>query len=153
MLKKYFLIFVLIVIQYCAIGQSRQKGISFYCPDSVSNKNYSGNQQRLNYKVQYENLKNANVELDVTIALHNKDLRIISISGVDFLYPGLESSHKPKSRHGLDKRYEDHLEKYGFKVIEGTSDVINQEAPDLQSVAYNYASKYNTLLFKKLVTK
>ena len=153
MAKKHCLMIVSIFVHYCLTAQSIQKGILLYYPDSASNKNYSKNHPILNYKVQYNSLKNATVEIDVDIAIRNRDLRIITISGYSMLYPGLESLHQTNSRHGLAKKYEAHLEKYGCKIIEGTSDVINPEEPRLQSAAYDYAKKYNILLFKKIATR
>ena len=137
---KYYLVFLFFIAQHCVAGQTTKKGILFFPPDSASNKNNTDSSQGLNYKVQYESLKHANVELDVATAILNKDFRIISIGGFGMIYPGLESD---------DKR-EEHLKKYGFKVIEGTSDVVNPVVPGLQSVAFDYAKKYNTLLFHKL---
>jgi hypothetical protein len=146
---KCLLTTLILFIQYCVGAQSVKKEILF---DNAGPANHAEQkvQQPVDYKVQYECLKNAHVEWDVSLAIYNKDFRIITIMGYRTLFPGLESSHTTKSRYGLKKKYEDHLEKYGFKVITGTTDAPSPEELPIQSVAYNYAKKYNRLLFQKL---
>jgi hypothetical protein len=49
--------------------------------------------------------------------------------------------------------YGAHFKKYGFKVISGTSDAINGNDLPLQSVASDFARKYNAILFEKIANK
>jgi hypothetical protein len=104
--------------------------------------------RKFDFDVQYRNLKNAVVNIDLAKAIDNNDLRFVAISGVGILYPGLETQNKL-----LIRKYDFYKLKYGFKVIRGTNDVVMPDKPPLQVAAYNYAKKYNTLLLKYLDKK
>ena len=104
--------------------------------------------KKFDFETQYRNLKNALVNVDLAKAIDNNDLRIVAISGVGVLFPGLETQNK-----ALIQKYDEYKLKYGFKVIRGTSDVVMPYKSPLQVAAYEYAKKYNTLLLKYLDKK
>ena len=140
--------------------QTIPKVVFFYKPytDSSETNLYRDTLVKFDFKTQYENIKNADIEKEVEIALLHNDYRIVGISGNSYLYPGLEGGYETnkdgtKAFIGLDPKYESYIKKHGFKVIEGTSDSINPNDPPLQSVAYEYAKKYNLMLLEKMRTK
>jgi hypothetical protein len=150
----------LIFLTNCCCGQTKSNYILFHkaYSDSSETNLYKDTIIRFDYNIQYANLKNSNVANDVERAIKNRDLRVVAISGNSYLYPGFEGGYKKlkdgtKAFVGLDKKYEEHLKKYGFKVIQGTSDVVDSDKPPLQTVAYNYAKEYNRLLFLKVYGK
>ena len=157
---KFNILVLLILVKGLAFGQTSPKVIFFYKPytDSSETNLYRDTLVKFDFKTQYENIKNANIEKEVEIALVHNDYRIIGISGNSYLYPGLEGGYKTnkdgtKTFIGIDPKYESYIKKYGFKVINGTSDSINSDNPPLQGVAYEYAKKYNQLLLEKMKTK
>ena len=153
MTKRFCIILSFTVFTFCSFGQTNPKYIFFYKPytDSSETNLYKDTIIKFDYNIQYANLKNANINNDVNWAIKNNDLRLISISGNSYLFPGLEGGYV-KLKNGskafvhLAKKYEEHFNKYGFKVIAGTSDFIDGNKLDLQSVSYDYASKYNKRL-------
>ncbi|OYU94429.1 MAG: hypothetical protein CFE21_15580 [Bacteroidetes bacterium B1(2017)] len=143
-----------------AFGQANSKVIFFYIPymDSTETNLYRDTLVKFDFKTQYVNIKNADIEKEVEKALLHNDYRIVGISGVSYLYPGLEGGYKTnkdgtKVLIRLDPKYESYMKKYGFKVVKGTSDSINSDNPPLQSVAYEFAKKYNLQLVEKIKTK
>jgi hypothetical protein len=131
------------LVNYC-LGQSKSFEVAFYpsfC-DSCKTKIIDTN---IDYNSQYFNLKHSIIEFALDKALMNNDKRIVAISGVSDLFPGLETKNSK-----LKAKYEKHLKMYGYKVIWGTSDVVYSNLP-IQNAAYEYALKYNTLLFKRLI--
>ena len=143
-------------IEHC-FGQTNPKYIFFYKPytDSSETNLYKDTTIKFDYNIQYGNIKNANVKNDVKNAIAHSDFRIVSISGYSYLFPGLEGGYR-KNKDGtkafisLASKYELYIKKYSFKVIKGTSDAINLNNQFLQSVAYDYAKKYNLILLKKM---
>lgn len=135
-------------------AQTYSKCIFFYKPytDSSENNLYIKTNQKFNYNIQYSNLKKANINVDLTIALKHQDYRFIAISGVSYLWPGLMGyiKYNGNKGYGVLNQYKHLLNKYNFKVIYGTSDVIDSSKPDLQGVAFDYALKYNKMLLLKL---
>lgn len=136
--------------------QEIPKFIIFYKPYADNNDLdiYLPKLIKFDYKTQYENIKNANIEKDLETAVHNNDYKVVSISGYSYLFPGLEGGYQTtndgtKIFIGLDPKYENYIKIYGFKVIKGTSDAIADTLP-MQSVAYKYAKKYNLLLLEKM---
>jgi len=159
-INKTLLVIQCIFLTHCSFAQSVPNYIIFHKPftDSSETNLYNDTVIKFNYNVQYTNIKSADIKKDVENAIRHNDLRIVAISGNSYLYPGLEGGYEKlkdgrKAFIGLSKKYEDHLTKYSFKVIEGTSDAINEGDPPLQSVAYDYAKKYNMLLFKRIAKK
>ncbi len=155
-MKTMFILFFA-TITFCCFGQTNPNYIFFYKPytDSSETNLYRDTILAFDYNIQYENIKNANIENDVNSALSQKDFRIIAISGNSYLYPGLEGGYTKykngtKAFIGLADRYERHIKKFGFKVIEGTSDAIGLNKPPLQGAAYDYAKKYNLTLLEKI---
>jgi hypothetical protein len=160
MTKKFCIILSFTILTFSCFGQAKTNYIFFYKPytDSSETNLYKDTIVKFDYKVQYANLKKANINNDVEWAIKNNDLRIISISGNSYLFPGLEGGYI-KLKNGtkafvhLAKKYEFHFKKYGFKVIEGTSDFIDGNELPLQSISYDYATKYNKRLFAVLLNK
>ena len=157
---RVIVIILLIIVYGQTFGQTNPKYIFFYKPytDSTETNLYRDTIVKFDFRTQYENIKNAEIEKDVEFAILNKDYRIVGISGNSYLYPGLEGGYKTnndgtKTFIGLDPKYENYVKKYGFKVISGTSDSINPNDPPLQSLAYEYAKKYNLLLLEKMNIK
>ncbi|MBK7855755.1 MAG: hypothetical protein IPJ79_13455 [Bacteroidetes bacterium] len=157
---KLNILLLLILIKGLALGQASPKLIFFYKPytDSSETNLYRDTLVKFDFKTQYENIKNADIEKEIEIALVHNDYRIVGISGNSYLYPGLEGCYQTnkdgtKAFIGLDPKHESYIKKYGFKVIKGTSDSINSDNPPLQGEAYEYAKKYNLLLLKKMNTK
>jgi len=149
-----------VFIANCSYGKTKPNYIIFYKPYTDSNETnlYNDSIIKYDYKIQYANLKNANVEEDVKRAIAHKDLRIISICGVSYLFPGLDGSYK-KGKNGKDiyvpmnVKYKRYLHKHGFKVTLGTSDTHRSNELSLQPVAYNYAKEYNKLILAKQVVR
>ena len=138
-------------------NQKPSKAIFFYKPytDSTETNIPITQNQTFNYETQYYNIKSANVLMEVNYAMSQNDFRIIALSGASYVYPGLEGGYKvnsdgSKTFIGLASKYELHYEKYGFKVINGTSDAIKLDQLPLQSVAYEFAKEYNMKLFQKM---
>ena len=139
------------------ISQSKLNYIFFYKAhsDTIETNLYKDTILKFDMKIQYDNLKAANINEEVEKAIKNGDFRIVSISGYSVLYPGLEGGYQ-KNRDGtksfiaLNPKYEKYLNKYSYKIIKGTSDNINLNDPPIQSVAYDYAKKYNTQLLSKM---
>ena len=137
-------------------GQTIPNYIIFYKPysDSIETNLYYDTIIKFNYEIQYANLKNAKIEEDVNRAIKNNDLRIISISGNSYLFPGLEGGYKTEKNGTkvfmhLSDEYKPYLDKHGCKVISGTSDMIYSDRLPLQGIAYDYAKEYNKLLLAK----
>jgi hypothetical protein len=134
-----------------------QKGcIFFYKPytNKYETNLYKKTQLKFDYKTQYNNLKRADVNYEIKNAIKHNDYRFIAISGVSYLYPGLEGGYEQNKKGEkefifLAKKYEPYITRYKVKVIEGTSDAINKNLLPLQSLAYDYAQAYNKLLLLK----
>ena len=149
------LLFVLFA--FLGFTQTSPRYIVFYKPytDSEETNLYKDTLVKFDYNTQYKNVKNANVNADVENAMEHNDLRIVSISGYTYLYPGLEGGYR-RNKDGsktfifLSDKYSEYLATHSFKVIMGTSDAMMEGNPPLQSVAYDYAKKYNTLLLLKM---
>ncbi len=158
-MKAHIIVLLFLITGQC-FGQTKPKYIFFYKPytDSSETNLYRDTIVKFDFKIQYENIKAADMEKDVEMAISNMDYRIVAISGNSYLYPGLEGGYKTnkdgtKAFIGLAPKYEDYIKKYGFKVIEGTSDSINPDEPPLQQLAYEYAKKYNLKILEKMSAK
>jgi len=91
------------------------------------------------YAQQIKVLESADVAADVKNAVSKGDLRFVGVMGVGLLVPGVPDYQ------------EKYAARYGVRVIENTSDAIeNEEHRRLQDVAYHYAEKYNSLLIPRL---
>jgi hypothetical protein len=148
--QRFVLVILFVAVSYCCKEPTQQNYILFYTtkPESYETNFYNNNKGvKFNYDIQCKNLKNANVVDDVKRAIKNKDLRVVAIAGLGIIYPGLEDSA------GLEKKYEAHLQRYGSKVIAGTSDALGVNKPNIQIVAYDYAKEYNQLLLKLISVK
>jgi hypothetical protein len=156
---KIFKIITIVFLSWLSscIGQNQSKTIFFFKPytDISETNRYSDLEIEFNYKIQYENIKSANIEFEVENAIRNKDFRIIALSGNSYVFPGLDGGYEinadgSKAFIGISPLYEPYIERNGFKVIQGTSDNINPNDLPLQSISYNFAKKYNMLLIKKV---
>ena len=151
-MKKYLIsILSILIVVTEAAPQSKTGYIVFYKPytDQMETNVYTSGPIKFDYNTQIKNVKNANITEDLDLAIKHKDYRFIGISGNTYVLPGLEGYTKDKNGvlgFGYLKKYEKYIDKYKFKAIMGTSDVINSNGPDLQSVAADYAEKYNKLL-------
>ena len=87
-------------------------------------------------------MNRANVRREVARALKRGDYRLVGIGGLGLFFPGLE---------GRDQAVQAVVAKFGYRFIDGTSDYAeNAEQATYQSAAYNYARRYNLLLWPKL---
>ncbi len=75
---------------------------------------------------------------DVLHAIHVKEYRFIVVDELSSFPPGAQDAFEL-------------VEKYGQKVIEGTSDT--PEDPDMQAEAFDYATVYNIILKRHLKHK
>jgi len=160
-MKKYKIIAILLLTwTSLSFGQNPIKIIFYYKPytDSLENNLYKNTIVKFDYNTQYYNLESANINIEVENAIMQKDYRIIAISGNCYVFPGLDGGYETKSDGSkvficLSRKYESHFKKYGFKVIKGTSDMINGNGLPLQRIAADFAEKYNALLFEKIENK
>jgi hypothetical protein len=154
---KIIILALLILITEQSFGQTNSKVIFFHIPNTNDNETnlYRDTLVKFDFKTQYENIKAADIEKEVQIALSHNDFRIVGISGYSYLYPGLEGGYET-NKDGtkvfirLDPKYKNYIKKYGFKVIVGTSNSINLDEPPLQEIAYEFAKKYNLILLEKM---
>jgi len=154
---KKIAILVLYVFQTFIIsnvnGQNRENYIVFHKPYKVNleTNHYTTDKIRFDYNTQYLNLKTANVENDLMIAMKHNDYRFIAISGNSYLWPGLMGyiKYRGGKAFGVLKQYEKYIAKDNYKVIMGTSDELDESQLDLQGEAFKYAEKYNKLLLEK----
>lgn len=156
MKKIKLVIFAILIVPNILFGQDSLNVIFYYKPytDSSETNQYKTTLLEFNYDTQYHNLKFANANIEVENAIKHSDYRFIGLSGASYVYPGLDGGYNVNSDGskvyiGLNNIYKSHFNKYGFKVIEGTSDYINPNTPPLQRVAYEFAKKYNLLLYSK----
>jgi len=91
------------------------------------------------YADQIRALESADVAAEVEAAVSKGDLRFVGVMGFGLLVPGVPDYQ------------EKYAARYGVRVIENTSDAIeNEEHRRLQDAAYRYAEKYNSLLIPQL---
>lgn len=146
----FFLLFTQLLIVSCnssnkitinipEIDHFRSK-IIFSAP--FENKTYNGSwiDNDEYFKKQYNEILNANPELDAKFSISNNNFYFIGLSGYTYIIPKIKS----KKEISL-------LEKYGYIVICGTSDTINDNLPPLQMVSYDYALRYNEYILKELL--
>jgi hypothetical protein len=151
-MKKYLIpILSIFTIATAATPQSKTGYIVFYKPytSQIETNLYTSGPIKFDYNTQFKNVKNANITKDLDLAIKHKDYRFIGFSGNSYVLPGLQGYLKDKNGvlgFGYLKKYEKYIDKYKFKAIMGTSDVINSNSPDLQGVASDYAKEYNKLL-------
>lgn len=155
--KKIFLIFFCLVFTNIIYGQTNKKYIFFSKPytDSFETTLYKYPLPIFDIEHQYQSIKTADISNDVKNAIIHKDYRIISVSGNSYLFPGIEGGYEvlkngTKTFIPLAKKYKIFVKKYGFKVLKGTSDFINENEIPLQHVASDYAKKYNKLLIEEV---
>lgn len=85
-------------------------------------------------------LRTASPEQDLQIAWQNKDFRFIAVCTVATQIFGVKGDIVNPI-----------VQKYKFKVIEGTGDyVFSVEQEQLQKLATQYATRYNSLLIERL---
>jgi hypothetical protein len=75
---------------------------------------------------------------DAITSIKSKDYRLYAIYQYTLVFPG------------IDEKNHDLPYKYGYRIIEGTSDVIDNP---LQIKAITYAKKYNETILKHIATK
>jgi len=151
----YLILFGLVHFSFSSMAQEHY--IFFYPPytDKSETNLYRDTNIKFDYLTQYTNIKSSIVANDVKNAIAHNDYRFIGISGNSYLYPGLEGGYE-KEKNGettfvsLARKYEKYLNRYHFKVIKGTSDALRSDLPPLQSIAYDYAKRYNAILFLKI---
>ena len=98
-MKQIFTIFSFLLCSLYFVqsfGQASPRFILYYKPytDSSETNLYRDTVIKFDLNTQYENIKNADIEKDVEIAILNKDYRIVGISGNSYLFPGLENKKK-----------------------------------------------------------
>lgn len=87
-------------------------------------------------------LEQAHVEREVEKAVAQRDFRLVGIGGIGLFFPGLDSR---------DGRVERVTSRFGYRVIEGTSDYIDSpEQAQFQTAAYEYARRYNLNLWPQI---
>ncbi len=143
---KLLTVLLVFIATWCS-GQTKSFEIVFV-PSKCDSCKTNSIDTNFDYQAQYFNLKHSIIELALDNALKNNDKRVVAISGVSILFPGLETENA-----ALKTRYSKYLSIYGYKVVWGTSDVVNLSVPGLQSAAYEFAKNYNTLLFRRLDEK
>jgi hypothetical protein len=76
-------------------------------------------------------------------AVDRREFTLLGVDGYTWTIPGIDESKKFELR-----------KKYGLKIIEGTSDVVQgDEHARLQELATEYAKKYNLHLLDHIKTK
>ncbi len=86
-------------------------------------------------------LERADPARDLQAALLRGDKRFVGVMGFALEVPGVED-------------YYEHYKSYGVRVIEGTSDFIeNDDIRRLNELAYKYALRYNRLLLETIRSK
>lgn len=84
-----------------------------------------------------------NPEKDITINLEKKDTRFIGVYNYAVSLPGILTQEQSYIK-----------DKYGVRMIEGTSDAIeSDEHAKLMTLAYKYAKEYNQKLLEILKKK
>jgi len=79
---------------------------------------------------------------DAKKAVDRREFTLLGVDGYTWTIPGIEDSKKFELR-----------KKYGLKIIEGTSDVVQgEEQKRLQGLATEYAKKYNLYLLDHIKT-
>jgi hypothetical protein len=79
---------------------------------------------------------------EVSWAVHRGDFRLVGIGGIGLFFPGLE---------GRDAEVERLTRRYGYRVIDGTSDYSDSdEQSRFQHAAYEYAKAYNQRLISRI---
>jgi len=138
-MKKTLLMLTLCAFSAIANAQKAKHYILFYDPiTSVSeNDQYEQTKDFYDPNKQYSNIKNANVDNEVNVAIKHKDFRLIAVNEKVFAYPGLE------------KKDEAYLKQYKFKVIQGTGFAVKGNKL-LQKAATDFAGKYNKMLLLKI---
>lgn len=84
-----------------------------------------------------ENIEFRDVISDLNESIKNNDFRFVGIYGYTIEIPSID-----------DGKWEKELKKYGYKMIEGTSDVIDDIR--LYKIARKYAREYNQGLLEKV---
>ena len=93
---------------------------------------------KINYRIETQNLRNADPVSDLNHAIKNKDYRFKAVYGFALEVPGISD---------FDKKYP----QYGFNPMEGTSDHFDsKDAVEFDIEAKKYAEKYNRLLEAKI---
>ncbi|TKB53571.1 MAG: hypothetical protein E8D50_07685 [Nitrospira sp.] len=89
-------------------------------------------------------LRTANPAMDLETAMTHGDYRFVGLMGYSLMVPGVDQDL-------FRKNYEP---KFGFKVIEGTSDYFEiPEQEELVRIGTTYAERYNRLLEKEIANK
>ncbi|MCG2711407.1 MAG: hypothetical protein L6416_03675 [Candidatus Omnitrophica bacterium] len=85
--------------------------------------------------------ENANPIEDAKIAIENNDLRFVGLRGYVPIVPGVPDYHKIYS------------DKFGVKLVIGTSDFLTPEVVRINKLAHKYALEYNKLILKQIQNK
>ncbi len=149
-----FLFCILLFLFNCASETNQRKAfitpkvnsfrnkIVFYAPYEHIRYNGKWNNTEKDFIKQHNEILKSNPELDAEYSISNNNFHFIGLSGVGFIIPGLQNKEENKL-----------FEKYGFIVICGTSDSINDISLPLEIVAQDYALRYNRYLIKRLLEK
>ena len=135
---KYIFFLILVAFPTTCLSEDCTQ-IIFRVPYSSETVDNECANKKTSFQLQYENLKDANPEMDFENAVVDNDLRFIGTSGVGYGIPGVEKGE-----------FDELVKKYGFKIIAWTSDVIYMGNPPLNSVAIEYAKIYNSNLYQYL---
>lgn len=93
-----------------------------------------------NYIKQYNEIIKSDPELDAKFSISINNIFFIGLSGVTYIIPRVKTEPEKIL-----------LNKYGYVIICGTSDCVNDALPPLQAAAYDYASRYNDFILKELL--
>lgn len=89
---------------------------------------------------QFNNVMKADPVQDVKFSLMKRDYRFVAVRDFFMILPYVSDK----------ANYLNIINKFGSKVIAGTSDAQRVDLPPLQEKAINYAEKYNIQLYKAL---
>jgi len=100
---------------------------------------------------QHDGLTKADVKNDFQRAISKKDFRFVAIMGNGMILPGISKyiqKHTRYSERIADSVAFDYADKYHFKSVAGTSDVVTLGKADVQTLAYKYAETFNEMMLK-----
>ena len=108
------------------------------CANAQEKKSKNPTTKNKSYHPDLLRIEHAEPSIDLKEALQQHDFRFIAIMGYAVYVPGVDD-------------YYENYERYGYKIIEGTSDVIeDSEHGRLIGIAIHYAEIYNKLLIKHI---
>lgn len=87
-------------------------------------------------------IEKANAVVDASKSIGEKDFRFLGIAGYAITFPGIPQ-----------EKQDELIRKFGYKIIEGTSDVVEgEEHLRLINLAESYAEAYNAAVLKHLAS-